>query len=82
MEENDEEEKEPIHIELTKQKTDPNNDENAVDFKWPDVQKDEEDISLANFNQSLQKQTDEENLEKITGWLFDDCGIEPNENKN
>ena len=82
MEENDEEEKEPIHIELTKQKSDPYNDENAVDFKWPDEQEDEEDIALANFNQSLQKQTDEENLEKITGWLFDDCGIVSNENKN
>ena len=51
-------------------------------FIWPDVQEDEEDIALVNFNESLQKQTDEENLEKITGWLFDDCGIVPNENKN
>ena len=32
--ENDEEEKEPINIELTDKKTDPYNDENAIDFKW------------------------------------------------
>ena len=30
---NDEEEKEPINIELTEQKADPYNDENAIDFK-------------------------------------------------
>ena len=33
LEENDEEEKEPINTELTDQKTDPNNDENAIGFK-------------------------------------------------
>ena len=33
LEENDEEEKEPINIELTEQKADPYNDENAIDFK-------------------------------------------------
>ena len=33
LEENDEEEKEPINIELTEQKIDPYNDENAIDFK-------------------------------------------------
>ena len=32
-EENDEEEKEPINIELTEQKSDPYNNENAIDFK-------------------------------------------------
>ena len=48
--------KEPINIELTEQKTDPDNDENAIDFKWSDVQEeDEEDIALANFIKSLQK---------------------------
>ena len=49
LEENDEEEKEPIHIELNEGKTDPYNDENAIDFRWSDVQKNEEDIDLANF---------------------------------
>ena len=30
----------------------------------------------------LQKQADEEIFFKVTGWLFDDCGIIPNEKKN
>ena len=38
MEENDEEKKEQIDIELTEQKASPH-DENAIDFKWSDVQK-------------------------------------------
>ena len=38
LEVNDEEEKEPIDIELTEQKTDHYNDENAIEFKWWDVQ--------------------------------------------
>ena len=59
LEENEEEEKEPINIELTDKKTDPYNDENAIGFKWSDVQEDnEEDISLVNFNESLQIQAD------------------------
>ena len=64
-------------------KTGPFNDENAVDFKWSVAkEEDEEDIALANFNESLQKQADEENFpKKVTGWLFDDCGIIPNEKK-
>ena len=33
LEENDEEEKEPINIELTNQKTDPYNYENVIDSK-------------------------------------------------
>ena len=33
-EENNEEEKEPIDIELTEKWTDPYNDENAINFKW------------------------------------------------
>ena len=33
LEENDEEEKEPINIELTDQKTDPYNGENSIDSK-------------------------------------------------
>ena len=57
LEENDEEEKEPINIEFTEQKTDPFNDENAIDFKWSDEQEeDEKDIALANFIESLQKE--------------------------
>ena len=63
MEENDEEGKEPINIDLTEQKTDPFNDENAIDFRWSDAkeeEKDEEDIALTSFIENLQKQTDEE----------------------
>ena len=61
MEENDEEEKEPINIELTDKKTDPYNDENSIDSKWSDLtEEDEENIVLANFSESLQKQVDEE----------------------
>ena len=53
LEENDEEEKEPIDIELTEQKINPYNDENDIDFKWSDV-KEEEDIALTSFIESLQ----------------------------
>ena len=46
MEENEDEEKESINIEFTERKTDPENDENAIDFRWSDVQEDdEEDIA-------------------------------------
>ena len=65
MEENDEDEKQPINIELTEQQTDTYNDENAIDFKWSDLtEEDEEDIALVNFIESLQKQADEENFLK------------------
>ena len=37
MEENDEEEKEPIDIEFTEQKADTENEENAIDFRSLDV---------------------------------------------
>ena len=65
MEENEDEEKEPIIIQFTEQNTDFDNNENAIDFRWSDVkEEDEEDIALANFIESLQKQTDEENFLK------------------
>ena len=61
LEENDEEEKEPINIELTdKKKTDPFNDENSIDSKWSYLTEEvEEDIALANFLRAWKKQTDE-----------------------
>ena len=60
MDENDEEEKEPINIELTGHKTDPCNYENSTDSKWSDLtEEDEEDIALTNFIESWKKQTDE-----------------------
>ena len=50
LEENDEEEKEPINIELTDQKSDPYNDENDIHFMRPGLQEEgEEDIALVNF---------------------------------
>ena len=56
MEENDEEEKEPINIELTDKKTDPYNDENSIDSRWSDLtEEDEKDIALVNFIESLKK---------------------------
>ena len=56
---------------LLSKKTEPYNDENAIEFRWSEVQEeDEEDIALANLIESLQKQTDEENFtKKVTGWL-------------
>ena len=38
-EEEDEEEKKPIDIEFIEQKTDPYNDESAIDFKWSNVKR-------------------------------------------
>ena len=52
-EENEDEEKEQIDIEFTEQKADPENDENAIDFRWSDVQEEEVDIDKANFIESL-----------------------------
>ena len=50
----------PIEIDFTEQKGDSENNENAIFFKWSDVQEeDEEDIIKVNFIESLQKQTDE-----------------------
>ena len=44
-------------------KSGPYNDENAIDFRWSEVkEEDEEDIALANFIESLQKQTNKENF--------------------
>ena len=41
------------------------NGENAIDFRWSDEQEgDEEDIVLANFIESMQKQTDQEIIKK------------------
>ena len=73
MEENDEEEKEPISIELTEQKTDPYNDENAIDFRWSDAkeEEDEEDIALTSFSEKLAKAIRWGNFsKKVTGWLW------------
>ena len=65
-------------LSLLSKKKDPENNENIIDFRWSDVQDDEEDIALAKIDWEFQKQAGEENLQKITGWLFDRCGIVPN----
>ena len=54
----------PINIELTEQKAGPENDGNAIEFKWSDLQEDKEDIALTNFIEFLQKQVDDENFSK------------------
>ena len=52
-EESDEEEKEPINIYFTEQKSYPYNDENDNNFRWSDLQEqDKEGIALANFIES------------------------------
>ena len=43
-EENDEEEKESIHIKFTDRKEDSENDENAIDLRWSDVEGENEEI--------------------------------------
>ena len=71
MEENDEEEKELINIELTDKKTDHYNDENSIDSKWSDLtEEDEEDIALVNFIESFKKsKLMRKFFQKVTGWL-------------
>ena len=71
LEENDEEENEPINIELTDHKINPYNDENAIDSKWSDLtEEDEEDIALTYFIESLQMQTDEEIFQQKKNWMI------------
>ena len=56
--------------------------ENAIDFKWSDVQEDEEDIAKTYLSESLQKQADEEIYPKqVTGGLYDYYGIVLRKNK-
>ena len=64
------EEKEPVDIEFIEQNLSWN-DENVIDIRWSGAQEeeDEEDIALASFIESLQKQTDEENFPK-SNWMI------------
>ena len=75
--------KESINIEFYWRKSDPYNDENAINFRWSDVEEEnEEDIALANFIESLQKKTDEEIFHKSNLMIFfDDFCIVLNEKK-
>ena len=71
MEENDEEEQEPINIELTDKKTNPYNDENSIGSKWSDLTEEgEEDIALTNFIESLKiRKLMRKIFQNLTGWL-------------
>ena len=70
LEEKDEKRRNQLILSLLS-KTYPYNDENAIDFRWSDVaEEDLEDIALANFIESLLKQTDEEIFSK-GNWMID-----------
>ena len=59
------------------------NDENVIDFRWSGVQEEDgEDIALANFIENYKSKLIKIFLKKVTGWLFDDCGLVPSEKKN
>ena len=61
----EEEGKEVVGIELTEQNADPENDENAIEFRWSDIWgEDEEDIVKANLIESLQRQDAEQFFQK------------------
>ena len=69
---------------INEQKADPYyNVEYAFDFKCSGEQEeDEEDIALAYFIEYYKSKLIRDFfIKKITGWLFNDCGIVPNEIK-
>ena len=84
MEENEKEKvKEQIDIEFSNKNADPENNENAIDFRWSGAQEeDSRDIASANFIESFQKQADYEIFTKITGGLFDYYYIISKEKQN
>ena len=57
-------------------KKDPYNDENDINFRLSDIKEEnEEDIGLANFLRDCKSKMTRKFSKKVTGWLFDDCGI-------
>ena len=75
-EENEDEEKEPIDTEFTEQKADPENDENAIDFRWSDVQEEDEvDIDKATLLRAYKSKLMRQIFKKWNWGLFDDFGI-------
>ena len=74
---NEDEEKESIDIKFSEHKADTENCENANNFKWSDVQReDDKDIAKVSLIESLQKQANKQKfINKVTGILFDDYGI-------
>ena len=66
-----------------REKKDPDNDENAIEFRWSDLQGEvEEDIALANLIESLCSILMRKIYQKVTGGLFDDYCIVSYEKKN
>ena len=62
-----EEERKTIYIEFTKQNAD---SENAIDFRWSDVQEeDEEDIALVYLIEITKASWWRKFIIKVTGWL-------------
>ena len=60
-------------LSLLIKKTDPYNDENAIDSKWSDLtEEDEEDVAQANFIESLKKKANwwANFSKKVTRWLL------------
>ena len=68
LEENDEEEKKSMEFEFIENKNDQENDENAIDLRWSDIQgEDKNHFAMANLIESLEKQAEEEIFfQKIT----------------
>ena len=82
MEENEEEEKEPINIEFTEQNQIFIMMEMQLTLNDQMYMKTRKILFLTNFIESLQQQNDEENFfQKSNSWMFDDCGFVPNEKK-
>ena len=71
-------EKEPIDVEPAELSWSWN-DETAIGSRCSDAQEDEQ-ILFAELHSKLQNQALKK-LKKVTQWLFDDCGIGPNEKK-
>ena len=59
-----EEEEEPIDIEFAEQNAGPENDENAIDFRWSDVQEEDGKTLLRRTSLRAYKTTDEEYFKK------------------
>ena len=82
LEKNNEEEKEPVDIDFTEQKTGSEMMKKLLTLGNRVYKKKRRKIllwltSLRHYKNKLMRK-----IKKITKWLFDDCGIIPNEKKN
>ena len=72
--------KEPIDIEFAEQKADPYNDENVFDLNNQKYKKKTRKILFWLTSLKITKASWLGNFfTKVAGWLFDDCGILPNQ---